>query len=250
MMKEAILITAFGAISPKARATYALLERDVRDSYQDREIRWAYTAKSIVNRLKAKGESASTVPEALATLHAEGCLAVSILSLHLVPGQMHEEMAADIPAGLCAAITRPLLDEDTSIARAAQDIMAECPSDRPVLVVAHGNGHIERFNGQLLALKQHLKADGRFHLALLEGDPDEKGLEAFIQKAKEAGKVHIYPFLYLEGDHVNNDILGDEPDSFKQRIGVPDFTCNEGLGKKTWVRQRFLQRLREIMQPQ
>jgi sirohydrochlorin cobaltochelatase len=47
----------------------------------------------------------------------------------------------------------------------------------------------------------------------------------------------------VAGDHVQNDILGDDSDSLKSRLNVPDFTCSEALGLRPWVRRRFLCRL-------
>ncbi len=243
-MTTPILVVAFGAMSRQARGVYELLDADLRTQYPERNISWAYTATSIVARLKTRGESAQTLTEALERLKQQGTQTVQILSLHLVPGEKHQEVVNADGLGITLTITHPLLDGPKSIQAVAQNILKDLPQDRPVLIVAHGHGHEARYNQELFALKAALKASRpELHLALLEGDEDEDGLEAFIQKAKAQDKAHIYPFLFVAGDHVQNDILGDEEDSFKSRLGVSDFTCGQALGYRVWVRKMFVEKL-------
>lgn len=239
-----LLLVAFGAMSPAARRAYAAFEAEVRAAHPGREVRWAYTATSLVARLKAKGEQAQTLHEAYAGLKADGFEAVAVCSLHLVPGEKHQEVVAGDPLGLRVAVGDPLLAEGAVIGTVAASLLADLPADRPVLVVAHGHAHEARFNAELLALKAELAAHRRdLHLTLLEGEPDEEALEAFLAGARAQGRVHVCPFLFVAGDHVQNDVLGDEPDSFRSRLAVPDFTCGAPLGERPWIRAAFLQRL-------
>lgn len=243
-MTTPILVVAFGAMSRQARGVYELLDADLRTQYPERNISWAYTATSIVSRLKTRGERAQTLAEAMEAFKQQGEKHLQVLSLHLVPGEKHQEVLDADGLGMTLTITRPLLDGPESIQAVAQNILQDLPQDRPVLVVAHGHGHETRYNQELFALKAALKASRPdLHLALLEGDVDTDGLEAFIQKAKAQDKAHIYPFLYVAGDHVQNDILGDEEDSFKSRLGVSDFSCGEALGYRAWVRKRLVEKL-------
>ncbi|HWQ09427.1 MAG TPA: sirohydrochlorin cobaltochelatase, partial [Holophaga sp.] len=235
----------FGAMSASARETYSRIEADARTAFPDREIRWAFTATSLVARLKQRGEPAQTLPEAYANLRAEGFRSAAVQSLHLVPGEKHHEVLAEDAQSLRLAFGAPLLETEEDISGVAADLLAELPVDRPVLVVAHGNGHEPRYNAELNALGARLaKARSDVFLTRLEGDEDETGLEHVLALAQAAGKVHVVPFLLVAGDHVQNDILRDEPDSLKSRLNVPDFSCGEALGFRPWVRRRFLDRLR------
>lgn len=241
----AILIVAFGGDSPAAREVYAHLEAQVRAAHPDREVRWAWTARTLVAKLRQRGEVAATLDETLQGLSGQGGAAV--LSLHLVPGEKHREILAADPRGLHLAYGQPLLASPGDIQPVAADLLADLPADRPVLVVAHGNGREARFNAELRGLGAALKAvRPDLHLTLLEGDDDPAGLEALRVRARALGKVHVVPFLLIAGDHVRNDILGDE-DSLKSSLGVADFTCGPELGRRPWVVRRFLARLDEAL---
>jgi len=229
-MKPAILLVAFGAASPSARKVYAQIEAEVRAAHPDHAVRWAWTARTLVARLRTQGETVQTLEEALTGLRAEGYTAIAILSLHLVPGEKHREILAAPAEGLRLSFGKALLEDSEDLEGVAIELAAELPTDRPVLVVAHGHAHEVRFNAELRALGT-LLASFRpdVFLTRLEGDDDPQGLEAFIQRARSLGKVHVAPFLLVAGDHVASDILGDDPDSLRSRLAVPDFTCGPAL---------------------
>ena len=243
-MNTPILLVAFGAMSASARDSYARIEADVRSAFPGRDIHWAYTATSLVARLKQRGEPAWTLAEAYAGLRARGHSAVVVQSLHLVPGEKHHEVLLAPAEGLRPSFGEPLLATEADRLGVAAELLGDLPADRPVLVVAHGHGTEPRFNAELDALGARL-ATARPDLLLtrLEGDGDGAGLERFIQRARTAGKAHVCPFLLVAGDHVASDILGDQPESLKSRLAVPEFSCGPALALRPWVRHRFLAKL-------
>lgn len=243
-MNTPILLVAFGARTKAARETYARFEADARAAFPGREIRWAFTAATVVARLNQAGQSAQTLGEAYAALRAEGARAVVAQSLHLVPGEKHREIQAEPAHGLRVEVGAPLLDSEADLEGVAAQLLADLPEDRPTLLVAHGHAHETRFNTELQALKTRLVQDPRQpFLTRLEGDDDPEGLDRFIVRAQAADRVHILPFLLVAGEHVESDILGDHPDSLKSRLGVTHFSCGEPLGLRAWVRRRFLDKL-------
>jgi len=243
-MNTPILLVAFGAMSASARDSYARIEADARMAFPGREIHWAYTATSLVARLKQRGETAQTLAEAYAGLRARGVRSVAVQSLHLVPGEKHQQVLNQPAAGLRPGYGEPLLATGTDLLGLAADLLGDLPADRPVLVVAHGNGNEARFNAELDALGARLgSARPDLLLTRLEGDGDAAALERFIHGARVAGKAHVCPFLLVAGDHVAADILGDQPDSLKARLAVPEFSCGPALALRPWVRRRFLAKL-------
>ena len=54
----------------------------------------------------------------------------------------------------------------------------------------------------------------------LEGKPEDTACEAVIEKIKEAGykKVVLRPLMVVAGDHANNDMAGDDEDSWKSQF--------------------------------
>ncbi len=247
--RPAILLVAFGAASPSARCVYADLEAEVRAAHPDHAVRWAWTARTLVARLRAQGEAVQTLEEALVGLRAEGFTSAAVLSLHLVPGEKHREILAASTEGLRLSCSKALLEDPEDLEALAADLMAELPTDRPVLVVAHGHAHEPRFNTELKALRVRLGSlRPDVFLTRLEGEDDSEGLDAFIQRARAIGKVHVAPFLLVAGDHVASDILGEDPDSLRTRLAIPDFTCAPALGERAFVRRRFLDRLKTALE--
>ena len=248
-MTTPILIVAFGAMSQAARSAYALFETEVREAFPGHDIHWAYTAKSLVARLKANGERAQLLAEAYADLRERGHRKVALLSLHLVPGEQHFTILEEDPQGLKVSHAGPLMGTPRDISLVAEALAAELPRDRPVLVVAHGHAHEAKYNLELAALAERL---GVLHpdllMTRLDGDEAPEALEAFMGRARAAGRVHVDPFLYVAGDHVRNDILGEDADSLKSRLGVSDFTCGAVLGERPWVRHHFLEQLRNALE--
>ena len=56
----------------------------------------------------------------------------------------------------------------------------------------------------------------------LEGEPEETACDAVIESIKEAGykKVILRPLMVVAGDHANNDMAGDDADSWKSMFNA------------------------------
>ena len=75
-------------------------------------------------------------------------------------------------------------------------------------------------------------------IGTVEGEPEDTACEAVIEKIQEAGykKVVLRPLMVVAGDHANNDMAGDDDDSWKSQFeasGVFDSieTQIAGLGQ-------------------
>ena len=69
-------------------------------------------------------------------------------------------------------------------------------------------------------------------------------------KAAGFKKVIITPFLLVAGDHANNDMAGDEPDSWKSTLASQGFEVVpvvKGLGEYAEVREMYAEHLRRII---
>ena len=54
----------------------------------------------------------------------------------------------------------------------------------------------------------------------VEGEPEETACENVIQAVADAGytKVILRPLMVVAGDHANNDMAGDDDDSWKSQF--------------------------------
>ena len=57
-------------------------------------------------------------------------------------------------------------------------------------------------------------------IGTVEGEPEDTSCENVIQAVKDAGykKVILRPLMVVAGDHANNDMAGDDDDSWKSQF--------------------------------
>ncbi len=223
--RPAIVLAAFGT-STKAFDTYARFEQKVKARFRGYEIRWAFTSKKVRAKLaREKGQQLKDLPATLRDLRAEGFSRVAVLSLHIVPGEEWErKIVAEchkIP-GLQVALGKPLLSSPQDQERVLEVLAGTFPQDlsaTAVVLVAHGSPSPEGTQAYL-AFNRLLRArypNQNVFLGTVGGKPSrEEVLEAVRQSPATA--VVLMPFLFVAGEHVAKDILGDEPDSWKSAL--------------------------------
>jgi sirohydrochlorin cobaltochelatase len=224
------------------------MEQDVRAAYPGRVVRWAYTSESLVARWRREGRKASTLPEAYARLWAEGFRAVAVLSLHLVPGTMHQTILEGDTHGLRRGLAGPLIGSREDLEATASRLVPGLPRERPVLVITHRRGPAVRTSPWMEALVAELasrRPDLQF--ASLGERAAPEALERFAASARAAGMAHVCPLFLVIGEALALDIQGDQPGSLKSMLGGADVTYGEALGSQRWVRLRLLGKLGEAI---
>jgi Cobalamin biosynthesis protein CbiK, Co2+ chelatase len=237
--KEAILIVAFGTSVEKARSSYANVEKQVKSAFPGQEIRWAWTAHSL---LRSGGKDMLSPQEALARLATEGIKDVSVLSLHVIPGAEYNNIVRyaaafeGLPKGLERILLAPPLLYDTdSMQVVAKTLVKNLPKERKpgdaVLFVGHGTHHPAGV--YYPALQYYISTlDKNTFIGTVEGDLDLEHATAAM-KAQGIKKVWLAPLMTVAGDHALNDLFGDEADSWKQHLAQNGFaveTVRKGLG--------------------
>jgi sirohydrochlorin cobaltochelatase len=223
--KPAIVLAAFGT-STKAFDTYGHFEQKVRERFPGYEIRWAFTSKKVRHKLALeKGQKLDDLPTTLKALKAAGFNRVAVQSLHIVPGEEWDKKVVQesqkIP-GLKVALGRPLLSSSRDQERVLQALARTFPkdlTDTAVVLVAHGSPTPEG-TATYLAFSRLLRAHyphQNVFLGTVEGKPTRTEALAAVKRS-QATKVVLVPFLFVAGEHVANDILGDNPESWKSEL--------------------------------
>ena len=252
--KDAVLIVAFGTSFEKARASYDAVEKLVRKASPDKEIRWAWTAHSLLGSGKERRLSPQ---EALAQLATEGVKGVDILSLHIIPGQEYNNLVVTAQAfeGLPKGLERvrvcpPLMWDTDSMRDVAALLLKSVPekrkADEGVIFVGHGTHHPSGvYYG---AMQYYLGAlDKNVFVGTVEGYPDMDAVRASVKAAK-LKRVWLIPLMTVAGDHASNDLFGDEEDSWKQILtadGVKVEIVRRGLGEVPALAERWVKGLEE-----
>ncbi|MBM4293974.1 MAG: hypothetical protein FJ126_03605 [Deltaproteobacteria bacterium] len=251
--KPAIVLVAFGTSTPAA-ATYDFFEKQVRDGFPGYEIRWAFTSQKVRAKVKKEqGRDLKDLPQVLGDLKAAGFAQVAVQSLHVVPGEEWEEMVKESEAipGLQVSLGPPLLTSPEDRQRVLKALEPAFPKDlkqTAVVLVGHGSPH-PRGEGEYLAFAELVRRrfpQQQAYLAVVAGKPTR---EEVLQKVKasSAQAVLFIPFLFVAGEHMAKDIMGDEPESWKSELlkhkAYKIQAVDRGLGYQGGVVQVYLDHL-------
>ncbi len=250
--KPVIALIAFGTSIPEAQKSFEEIDSAFSKAFPKYEIHWAFTAQFIIDKLAKEGQTTMfkrqeqiVNPEQLfKNLADKGVKEVYVQSLHVVPGGEYNELTADKNFGLDLKFSSPLLGNAADIATVAKIISKEFgTAEQYTIVAGHGNDHHISHNDQLVKFNDYLKANYKnVQLATVEGPV---GTEAAFAAVKASGlkEVKFIPFMIVAGDHIQNDVMGDEPDSWKSILGLKA-TVVPPLGQNPEIIQVFIDHLK------
>ena len=260
--KDAILVMSFGTTFPETRAkTIEATVKQIQAAHPNTKVVLAFTSHIIIDRVKAnEGISIPTPEEALKQLKAEGYNRVALTSLDIIHGMEYNYKTAvyDIYKTQFKKMTMgtPLMywmgqegqrDDVEATMKAIGSQMPQLGKDDAVLIMAHGTP--DPANAYYSVMQDRLNAlyNGKVMIYTVEGKPN---LEDVISKLKAQNikNVTIMPLMMVAGDHANNDMAGDEPDSHKSILQAEGFnvkTYIHGLGENENIRQLFVDRADE-----
>jgi len=222
--KPAIVLAAFGTTT-NAFPTYQNIEDQVKERFPGYEIRWAFTSKMVRHKVREEQhKELKSLPEVLQDLKAAGFTKIAVQSFLLTPGKEWEEVvrqSREVP-GLTVALGKPLLSNDADMAEAIKALSREFPADlkkNAVVLVGHGSPDpkAQAANSSFAQLLRRRYPENVF-FGLVEFQ--KPGKEEVLQEVKKSGvtSVVFIPFLLVAGDHVQHDILGSGPESWKSEL--------------------------------
>lgn len=221
--KPAIVLTAFGTTT-QAFDTYQHFEQQVRKRFPDHEIRWAFTSHKVRGKVaREKGQKLNDLPTTLKDLKAAGYNRVAVQSLHIVPGEEWEKkIVAETRkiSGLKVALGKPLLSSKEDQERVLKALAGTFPQDlknTAVVLVAHGSP-IRQGTEAYLAFDRLLRSSHKnVFLGTVSGKPSRQEALTAV-KNSGASRVILMPFMFVAGEHVAKDMLGDDPESWKSGL--------------------------------
>ena len=242
-----ILVVSFGTSFNDSRATdIGGIEKAIQAANPDWSVRRAFTAQIIINHVQARdGEKIDNVDQALQRAVDNGVKNLVVQPTHLMHGAEYDELTAAVEGYKdkfeSVKIAEPLLGEvgaDATVINAdkaavAEAITAEAVKDAgfdsldavkedgtAFVFMGHGTSHTAKVSySQMQTQMEQLGYDNVF-IGTVEGEPEDTACEAVIEKIKEAGykKVVLRPLMVVAGDHANNDMAGDDEDSWKSQF--------------------------------
>ena len=269
-----LLVVSFGTSFNDSRAEDIKgIEDALAKAYPDWSVRRAFTAQIIINHVQARDdEKIDNMDQALERAVDNGVKNLVVQPTHLMHGAEYDELTEAVENYKdkfeSVKIAEPLLGEvgadETAInedkAAVAEAITAEAvktagfdsldaakEEGTAFVFMGHGTSHTAKISySQMQAQMEQLGYENVF-IGTVEGEPEDTACEAVIEKLKEAGykKVILRPLMVVAGDHANNDMAGDDDDSWKSQFeasGVFDSIDTQiaGLGEIDAIQQLYV----------
>ena len=243
-----LLVLSFGtSFNDSRRLTIGAIENDLETAFPEYSVRRGFTA-NIVNR--RDGEKIDDIGESLDRAVANGVKNLVVQPTHLMNGLEYDELCGKIAdysdAFEKVVIGDPLLtsDEDFQVVENAIVDWTKDYDDGETAIVFMGHGTEAESNAVYQKMQDLLTNDGHtnYFVGTVEAAPSLDDVLAAV-KAGEYKKVVLEPLMVVAGDHANNDMAGDEDDSWKSAFEKEGYevTCLlRGLGENETIRQLYV----------
>ncbi len=247
---RALLVVSFGTSHASTRPrTAEAVETALREAFPERRFYRAWSSGMLRRKLeREEGEKVFSVEEAMEAMAADGMEDILIQPTFLLPGeewkQMNESLSGYSDRFRTVNTGLPLLsgkDDIGVLARFLEDRYPRADGEMTV-IMGHGSPSLDLPVYEML--QERLIQDGRgdFLLGTVEFDP---GIEPVLERVRDdrPGLVRLVPVLLTVGEHVLNDMAGDDPDSWKNRIaaeGPETQCCLTGLGEYPEMRELYV----------
>ena len=257
--KPVMLIVSFGTSYNDSREkTIGAIEHAIAAAYPGYEVRRAFTSQIIIDKLKARdGLEIDNVEEAMERLVKDGVKELVVQPTHFMNGFEYDDTIAEIKPyeSRFASIKYglPLLISDTDY----RDVVAALTEgtkqfdDGKTAVVFIGHGSEHAANAAYAKLNAALKASGHnnYIVGTVEAEPS---IEDVIAAAKSLGvkRAVLSPLMIVAGDHANNDMAGDEDDSWKSVLEADGFEVAvnlRGLGEYPGIQSMFVRHVKDAI---
>ena len=247
-----LLIVSFGtSYNDARRLNIGAIEDAMENAFPDWSVRRAFTSDMIIRHIdKRDGVLIDNVKAALERAKSNGVKVLTVQPTHLMNGFEYQDLIAELAEydGDFESIVTgaPLLSDDEDfkiIANAIVNATAEY-DDGQTAICFMGHGTEAESNGIYARMQEELNNLNikNYFIGTVEAKPDINDL---LDAVSNGGykRVILRPLMIVAGDHANNDMAGDDPESWKSQFEAAglDVTCIlEGLGELPEVRDLFV----------
>ena len=277
--EKEILVVSFGTSYNNSRAQDIQgIEEALEQAYPGWSVRRAFTAQIIINHVQARdGEVIDNMEQALERAAANGVKQLVVQPTHLMHGSEYDEMMDAVEAYRSrfesVAVAEPLLGEVGSdanvinpdkaavaraitaaaLADAGYDSLESAAAEGTAFVfLGHGTAHVAKVSYSQMQTQLDTLGYDNAWIGTVEGKPEDTAAQAVIDAVKAAGytKVVLRPLMVVAGDHANNDMAGEDPESWKSLFTAAGLEVDvqiAGLGSVPAVQQLYVDHTGEAM---
>ena len=236
--EKELLVVSFGtSFNDSRRLTIGGIEQAIDDAVEDYSVRRAFTAQIIIDHVERRdGIHIDNMTEALDRAVNNGVKVLVVQPTHLMHGFEYDDVVAEL-AGYADAfdqivVADPLLTSEEDFDRVA-DILISLTKDyddgkTAIVYMGHGTEH--EYNKVYAQMQDVLTAKGaeNYYVGTVEAAPS---VDDVLEAIKDKGytRVVLRDMMVVCGDHANNDMAGDEEDSWKSIFTAAGYDVGCGL---------------------
>ena len=250
--EKELLVVSFGtSYNDSRRLTIGAIENALEEAFPDWSVRRAFTSQIIIDHVQSRdGVSIDNVTQALDRAADNGVKELVVQPTHLMDGLEYHDLVDEISNYADAfekvTIGEPLLTSDEDFDAVAQAITEATKEydDGETAICFMGHGTEAESNGIYAKMQEILTEKGfeHYYIGTVEATPSLDDLIAAVGQG-EYKRVVLQPLMVVAGDHANNDMAGDEADSWKsvfQSKGYEVECLLHGLGENEAVQQMYV----------
>ncbi len=277
-----ILVVSFGTSFNDSRTNdIGGIEKAIQKAFPTLSVRRAFTSQIIINHVQARdGIKIDNVDQALERAVNNKVKTLIVQPTHLMHGAEYDELIEIL--GKYAdkfeqvIVSEPLLGEhadDEKVVNKDKQIVAKSVLDAAIedagfesidksieestafVFLGHGTSHKAKVTySQMVNTFKDLGYPNAF-VGTVEGEPEETSIDEVISAVADAGfkNVILRPLMVVAGDHANNDMAGDDEDSWKsifESKGVfNSVECQiEGLGSIEELQNLYVSHINDALE--
>ena len=247
-----LLVISFGtSFNDSRRLTIGAIEDTLEKAFPDYSVRRGFTANIIIDHVQRRdGILIDDVKASLDRAVENEVKTLVVQPTHLMNGLEYNDIVDEVAQYSDAfekvVFGEPLLTSDEDFKRVEQAIVdwtAEY-DDGKTAICFMGHGTEADSNEIYQKMQDLLTADGyeNYFIGTVEAEPSLDTILEMV-KAGEYEKVVLEPLMVVCGDHANNDMAGDEPDSWKSVFESEGYEVEcilRGLGENSAIRQIYV----------
>lgn len=251
--EKELLVLSFGtSYNDSRRFTIGAIENDLEKAVPDYAVRRGFTANIIIDHIQRRdGILIDDVDAALNRAVDNGVKTLVVQPTHLMHGLEYDELVESVSEYADAfdqvVFGEPLLSSDEDFAKVEKAITEWTAEydDGKTAICFMGHGTEAASNEVYQKMQDLLTADGytNYFVGTVEAEPSLEDVLAAVQ-AGNYERVILEPLMVVAGDHANNDMAGEEEDSWKTTFEAAGYEVEcllRGLGENEAIREIYVE---------
>lgn len=254
-----LLVVSFGtSYNDSRRLTIGAIENAMEEAFPEYAVRRGFTSQIIIDHVKNRDNvSIDNVKQALDRAVENGVKTLVIQPTHLMDGLEYHELVDEVAQYSDAfehlAIGKPLLTSEADF-QAVEQAITEATAeydDGKTAICFMGHGTEAASNAVYETLQEQLTQSGHenYYIGTVEAEPSLDTVLSAVQKGTYE-RVILVPLMIVAGDHANNDMAGEEADSWKSTFEAAGYQVEcllNGLGEMESIQKILVEHAQDAI---